>query len=471
MTGLARIAAFAAASALLCTVCAAPSAAAGSGGSGWTTWGNSSTRQSRATTSLLTSKTATHLRVAWTGDLGGVGNAQPLYLKSVKIGGKARDIYLAAGEHGRVVAYDALTGNLLWKRELGALRTGCSEMPDSVFGVTGTPVYDPAHGFVYFAAGNKLWAFNVRNGASRAGWPVILPIDPTQEHVWGALTLGNGHVYLGTASYCDHQPYSGRVISVTTDSGAVDHSWASVNTMDGTPGGGGIWGWGGVAITADGHVWAATSNANSASSDSQTLDHAQTVDELTPDLKLLASGPSTGMLDQRDLGFGSTPIVFKPTHCAALVAAEGKDGALYLWQRAALPEGPAQRLVVAYPATLYGSPAWDPKTQQLFLTTSQGYQGVPGGLDALSVTSSCRMRVAWTRPLGGQLNSVPTVVNDTVVVGTGTGQLRVYTASSGKLVAHWSIPGHDYVAPIAVGRDVAVVTWDNDLVVFRLPAS
>ena len=104
------------------------------------------------------------LRLAWTRDLGGVGNAQPLYLRGISIGGNARDIYIAAGERGRVVAYDALTGELLWKRELGALDTGCSEMPDGVFGVTGTPVYDPAGGFVYVAATDKLWAFDVRTG-------------------------------------------------------------------------------------------------------------------------------------------------------------------------------------------------------------------------------------------------------------------------------------------------------------------
>jgi outer membrane protein assembly factor BamB len=451
-------------------VLASPVGAAVPGGAGWTTWGNGPTRQSRATTSLLTARTAPGLREAWSGDLGSVGNAQPLYLRSVSIAGKARDIYIAAGEGGRVVAFDALNGNLLWKRELGALNTGCEEMPDGVFGVTGTPVYDPAGGFVYVAAADKLWAFDVRNGKDRSGWPVKLPIDEVHEHVWGALTLGNGHIYLGTASYCDRRPYTGRVLAVAVRSGVVDHSWVTVNTPDGSPAGGGIWGWGGVAITSDGHVWVATSNANVETTDDQNLGRAQTVDELTANLGLVASGPSTGMPIKGDLGFGSTPIVFKPTHCDSLVAAEGKDGALYVWRRGALSAGPTQRLVLAHTGTLYGSPAWDPKTQRLFLTSTQGEQGVPAGLDALAVTSDCHLRRVWTRGLGGQLNAVPTVVNDTVLVATGTGQLRVYSALSGKLLAHRSVPGHGYVAPIAQGRDVAVVTWDNDLIVYRLPA-
>lgn len=456
--------------AALCIVAASPLGAAIPGDAGWTTWGNGPARQSRATTSLLTSTTARGLRLAWTGDIGGVGNAQPLYLRGIRIGGKLRDVYIAAGENGRVLAFDALSGDTLWKRELGALDTGCEEMPDGTFGITGTPVYDPAGGFVYVAASDKLWAFDVRNGKDRSGWPVALPIDAAHEHVWSALTLGNGHIYLGTASYCDRRPYRGRVLAVAVRSGAVDHSWTTVNMPDGSPGGGGVWGWGGVAITSDGHVWVATSNANAETTDDQNLDHAQTVDELTANLGLVASGPSTGMPIKGDLGFGSTPIVFKPAHCDSLAAAEGKDGALYLWRRASLAAGPAQRLVLAHTGTLYGSPAWDPKTQRLFLTSAEGDQGVPAGLDALAVTSGCRLRRVWTRALGSQLNAVPTVVNDTVVVATGTGQLRVYAATSGKLIAQRALRGHGYVAPIAVGRDVAVVTWDNDLMVYRLPA-
>ena len=132
---------------------------------------------------------------------------------------------MTASESGRVSAFDARTGKALWTRELGSLNTGCPQMPKGIFGVTGTPVYDPAGGFVYVAATDKLWALDVHTGAPRRGWPVTLPIDQYHEHVWGAIALGNGHVYFGIASYCDRRPYSGRVLSVSTTSGAVDHSW------------------------------------------------------------------------------------------------------------------------------------------------------------------------------------------------------------------------------------------------------
>jgi outer membrane protein assembly factor BamB len=440
------------------------------GGAGWTTWGDSPLRQSRASSSALTRANAKKLKLAWSRPLGGTGAAQPLYLRRIVSGGKRRDIYVAASESGRVSAFDARSGKLLWSRELGSIETGCLQMPKGVFGVTGTPVYDPAGGYLYVAATDRLWALNVHDGAPRGGWPIALPIDQFHEHVWGAIALANGHVYFAIASYCDRRPYSGRVFSVSTTSGALDHTWTAVTTPGGEPGGGGIWGWGGVAVTSDGHIWAASANANISSGADEATDHAESVVELSSSLALLGSSHAPGMPHRGDFGFGSTPIVFNAGACGALVAAEGKDGAVYLWRRSKLAAGPIQRLVLAFPATLYGSPAWDPKTQQLFLTSTQGYAGQPAGLDALAVTKKCRLRRTWTKGLGGQLSSVPTVANNTVIVVTGTGRLRVYSTARGKLLAQRDLGGAAFSAAIAFGRDVGVVTWGRKLMVFRLPA-
>ena len=462
-------AALAVAAVLLAPTAAVPPPAPAAEGAGWTTWGNSPARQSRASASLLTTANAKRLKLAWSRAIGGAGAAQPLYLKRIEIAGKRRDIYVAASEAGVVSAFDALTGKLVWAREVGTVDTGCLQMPKGTFGVTGTPVYDPASGFIYLAATDRLWAIDARTGEARQGWPVALPVNQYFEHVWGALALGNGHVYIALASYCDRRPYTGRVLSISTRTGAVDQSWTSVRTANGEPGGGGIWGWGGVAITSDGHVWAAVANANIAQGTDEALDNAESVVELSSSLRLLRASHAPGMPRKGDFGFGSTPVVFKSTRCGALVVAEGKDGAIYLWKRATLTAGPVQRLEVAFPATLYGSPAWDPRTQQLFLTSSQGYAGIGSGLSALELTGGCKLRRAWTKHLGGQLSAIPTVANDTVIVATGTGHLRVYAAKSGRLIANRELRGAAFAAPMAIGRDVAVVTWTRKLMVFRLP--
>src|SRR5262249_28843677 len=147
-------------------------------------------------------------------------------------------------------------------------------------------------------------------------------------------------------------------------------------------GGGGIWGWGGVSVTQDGHVWAATANANGSSVTDDATANAESVVELSPDLQTLQVGHAPGMPHHGDFGFGSTPVIFTPVGCPTLVAAEGKDGILYVWRRLTVSHGPVQRLRIADLATLYGLPAWDARTQRLFATTSTGVPGVPSGLQA-----------------------------------------------------------------------------------------
>ena len=99
-------------------------------------------------------------------------------------------------------------------------------------------------------------------------------------------------------------------------------------------------------MTADGHVWAASANANIAGGADEATDHAESIVELSSALGLLQLEPRRRACRiHGDFGFGSTPIVFKAGGCGSLVAAEGKDGALYLWQRAQARgrPGPAPR--------------------------------------------------------------------------------------------------------------------------------
>ena len=278
---------------------------------------------------------------------------------------------------------------MLWTREVGSVDTGCLQMPKGIFGVTGTPVYDPVGGFIYLAATDRLWAIDVHTGAARPGWPVALPVDQYHEHVWGAIALGNGHVYFGIASYCDRRPYSGRVLSVSTRTGAVDHSWTSVTTPTGDPGGGGIWGWGGVAITSDGHVWAAVANANIAQGSDEALDHAESVVELSSALALLTASHAPGHAEQGRLRLrlDARSSSSRPA-CGALVAAEGKDGALYLWQRATLAAGPGAAARAGVPGHALRLARLGSEDAAAVRDDLAGLRRHPvGGLDALALTA------------------------------------------------------------------------------------
>jgi hypothetical protein len=236
----------------------------------------------------------------------------------------------------------------------------------------------------------------------------------------------------------------------------------------GAPAGGGIWGWAGVAITPDGDVWAASANANGTSVTDDGVQDAESVTELSPELVPIQTSHVPDMPHHGDYGFGSTPVVFRPAGCPALVAAEGKNGELYLWQRATLSKGIVQRIQVAYPATLYGSPAWDGRSQQLFVTTSQGFGRFKPGLQAFSLNRRCTLSHVSTVPLGNLLDSIPTVANDTVAVATGSGRLVVASNQEPKRLVTLRLGGAAFVAPTVIGDDVIVPTWNGRLDVFRL---
>jgi hypothetical protein len=167
-----------------------------------------------------------------------------------------------------------------------------------------------------------------------------------------------------------------------------------------------------------------------------------------------------------DYGFGSTPTLFTPTSCQPLAAAEAKNGSLYVWQQARLSLAP-QRLQIAFPATLFGLPAWDPRSQTLFVTTTQGYNGYLSGLLAFRMNASCKLRLAWRQGLGSLLDSVPTVVNDTVMVGTGTGKLRIFATADGTPLASLPAGGPTFAPPISIGTDVVVASYGKRISVFR----
>ena len=70
--------------------------------------------------------------------------------------------------------------------------------------------------------------------------------DFRRELVWGALTLVDGSIYLGTGSYCDRKMV-GKVFRVDLATRAVSR-WVAVPSRLG--GGGSVWGWGGLAYSA-----------------------------------------------------------------------------------------------------------------------------------------------------------------------------------------------------------------------------
>lgn len=219
-------------------------------------------------------------------------DAQPLYVSALNVGGATHNMVFAASEHDSVYAFDADSGQVLWRVSLlGAGETpsddrGCNQVSPEI-GVTATPVIDlnaGAHGTIYVvamskdASGNyfqRLHALDLTTGAELAGSPVAVQakypgsgdnsangyvvFDPAQYKERPGLLLLNGTVYTFWSSHCDIRPYTGWIIAYN------ETTLAQTAVLDITPNGNeaSIWASGaGPAADANGNLYFLAANGS-----------------------------------------------------------------------------------------------------------------------------------------------------------------------------------------------------------------
>ena len=101
----------------------------------------------------------------WTYDLGAVTIGQPAVAAAVVVDGTGTDLVYEGSEHGHLVALRAADGSVVWDRDLGDQDTDCYDMPDTIFGVSGTPTIDRAAGVLYETGGNgKVYSLDLATG-------------------------------------------------------------------------------------------------------------------------------------------------------------------------------------------------------------------------------------------------------------------------------------------------------------------
>ena len=234
----------------------------------------------------------------------------------------------------------------------GQLASRCAQLDG--YGVTGTGVIDPVSGTLYIADSfGRLHALSLSTGAERPGWPVQVYTDYRKELDWGALTLVDGSVYVPTASFCDTAGTPGAVYRIDTASRAVSQ-WLSVPLASG--GGGGPWGWGGVAYDpALNTLFTATSGAFSGGADtgnaySEFIGYGDQLVQLNPDL---SGRLGEAILPIFPTGWTSASSAHRSSSarpgCGALVAATDKDDTLYLWHAKRPRSGPGRRGSISRP--------------------------------------------------------------------------------------------------------------------------
>src|ERR1700690_331057 len=173
---------------------------------------------------------------------------------------------LVVTEENNVYLLDAVTGALTKSRSLGAGfdasgGLGCGDIQPHV-GITGTPVIDTSSNTAYFFSKASSGAYTLHGVdagtlAEKAGFPVTISgaaqndatktFNSTDAHQRPGLLLMGGVVYGAFASHCDHTPYVGWIIGVST-AGAIKARFA---TSAGAGSGDGIW-MSGSGLSSDG---------------------------------------------------------------------------------------------------------------------------------------------------------------------------------------------------------------------------
>ncbi|MGZ6973572.1 MAG: Ig-like domain-containing protein [Acidimicrobiia bacterium] len=443
---------------------------------------------------------------------------------------------LVATEKNNIYGIDAITGARSWSRNVGVPwnpnDVACADLTPSV-GITSTPTIDPVTNTAYFfdktyasgTTGPAAWfahAIDVGTGAERAGFPVRIQgtaandpgkvFNATDALQRTGLLLLNGVVYAGFGGHCDHQPYSGWVVGLST-TGAIRTMWTSA---PGDTGAAGIWQSGGGLIE-DGpdSIILATGNgstnvtARPGSQPGSSLGQAVVRLKVQPDGSLQAvdffSPYDADTLDTWDADLASGgPVMLPSTPFSTpahprLVAIAGKQGFLYLLDPADLggmKQGPngGDRVVARFGpfGGVWGQvAAWPGDGGYLYLLPPTTFVGdgyvrvLKWGIDGAGKPSLAE--VGRTTETAGVGSTAAVVTSDGTTSGTGllwvqsrdgsgNGQLRAYdlVPVNGRLVLRWSGSlgrSTKYSLPTVLNERVYVGTEDGRLLSFGSPVT
>jgi hypothetical protein len=354
--------------------------------------------------------------------------ATPLYKANLMIGGVAHNVAFVVTEHDSAYAFDADTGAQLWQRSFINPAAGVTPIPSGdtsgnifpEYGITGTPVIDPATSTMYLVTQTKevvsgvahyvdrLHAIDITTGLDRPSNPAVTIGDTTDGGPDGgftnntslvvngvgagtdgtvvrfnahwelqrpALALVGGVVFVGFAGFNDQNVYHGWVVGYH----ASDLSLQGFINLSPNARAAGIWQSGGGLATDGTNLYFATGNAFGSTArpgfDPSQGNYGESVIKLTPSGTTLAVSDyftpyNWQALDAADLDLGSGGTMLLPDSVGSaahphLMVETGKTGRLYLIDRDDMghnnsPNGPdrvVQTLELGGPG-IWGNPSF-----------------------------------------------------------------------------------------------------------------
>lgn len=234
-----------------------------------------------------------------------------------------RNLVYVAGSADNLNALDARTGELVWTHNFDShvlpKDEGMWLCPNNL---NDTPTIDEARGLIYvIAADGKLYGLDLGTGRTRIG-PV--QFVPAFSKNW-SLNLSNGIVYTAISQGCGGARSGIYSFDLRDPDRPVIRDLLTAKRY-----GAGIWGRGGVAIGADGRVFASTGDGPFDPGESEfgsSLIAARGDDLSVTDYY---SPLNYDQLNQYDLDIAASSLIWLPYRDHRLVAGGGKEGALYL---------------------------------------------------------------------------------------------------------------------------------------------
>jgi outer membrane protein assembly factor BamB len=409
----------------------------------------------------------------WTtyhGDNLRTGSAGPSYLTNASLGWKSSELdgaiyaeplvfggrVFVVTENDSIYALDSSTGQVVWRTHLG------DPVPRSVLpcgnidptGITGTPVIDPGTKTIYAVAFEMpgkhfIAALNTQDGAIRFSVSADpAGADPFVQQQRGALTFGNGKVYIPFGGlFGDCGAYHGWVVGVNADGTGTQVTYQVPTAREG-----GIWAPSGGVLDPQGNLFFATGNGES----TNAFDHGNSVVELSPGLQELGYfAPSNWLqLNQGDTDLGSSGPAFVAPEMLFQI---GKEGVGYLLNSSALGGIGGETYSGNVCSSSFGGTA-----------NAGGVIFVPcsDGLVKLKLTTNS-FQIAWQK---SGFNAGPPVItgNEVWTVDTASGTLLGFNLNNGLPDYAFHIGATTRFETPAVGEGRLFVAAGARVVAFQL---
>ena len=389
--------------------------------------------------------------------LPGTADASPIYLRGVRVRGRAHDAFFLTTSYGITVAVDARSGAILWRFK----PRGYASWAGSDRITNSSPVADPTRRYVYAEAPNgRVYKLTVASGA--VVWSVSITKLPSREKLGTPLNLSRGLVIATTGGYIgDAPPYQGHVVAISRR-GRIVHVWNSlcsdrhmlIAPSSCPQSDSAIWARSGaVVVPGSGNLLVATGNARF---DGRRYwgDSALMLSANAGRLLHNWTPRNQAQLEGGDVDLGSTaPAILGP----GLAAQSGKDGIIRLLR---LPELGGALGQTGGELETVPAPGGSGVFSTMAVSRAGGTVRIFVGTDSEVwgyVLSGGRLQVAWRR---GEAGTSPVVAGGLLYVYDPNGGLNVFRPATGALVARLPAGGGHWESPIVTDGRIALPEGD-----------